>query len=154
MRSREAMKTIKKYRQLQTPCLVCGVLLFVCGAVYSLWAVEQLRNFGGHPGQAFDRPVAQFSQIFVRYQDYVDGVVGHPDTARESWLAQELKRANQMNLRLTLFVLRLLFGMMGASVGSVLLAAGLTTRELLRMIPGKPDAPVGTGGPPPQDLLG
>ena len=122
--------TLARVRRRQRPMLIAGALLFLLGAVYSLWAVDRLH---GTPAveetSAFDRPVAAFAQRVRAQQERLDRL--QPMTQIEKSLLAELRAQADITGRLLLFVLRLLVGSVVLTVGLMLLATTLAQRPLL-----------------------
>ena len=122
--------TLARVRRRQRPMLIAGALLFLLGALYSLWAVDRLH---GTPAveetRAFDRPVAVFAQRVSAQQERLERL--QPVTQVEKSLHAELRAQADITGRLLLFVLRFLVGSVVLTVGLMLLATTLAQRPLL-----------------------
>ena len=123
-------RTLARVRRRQRPVLLAGVVLFLVGALYSLWAVDRLH---GTPAveeiNAFDRPIAALATRVVGQQARLSRVPAL--TSVERALLDELRAQADLNGRLLLFVLRLLMGSIMLTVGLALLATALAQRPLL-----------------------
>ena len=123
-------RTLRRLRALQAPMLAAGALLFLLGAAYMLWSVDRLR---GAPAaierEAFDRPVARLARLAEAAEERLSRV--RPGTPLEASLLDELRAKTDTTGRLALFVLRLLVGSVGTTVGLALLATALAQRPLL-----------------------
>jgi hypothetical protein len=123
-------RTLRRLRALQLPMLAAGALVFLVGAAYMLWSVERVR---GTPAamehDAFDRPVARLARLVEAAQDRLNRV--RPATPLEASLLDEVRAKTDATGRLALFVLRLLIGSVGTTVGLALLATALAQRPLL-----------------------
>jgi len=122
--------TLARMRKRQRPMLTAGALLFLLGALYSLWAVDRLH---GTPAveetAAFDRPIAVLAQRVRAQHDRLERL--QPVTQIERSLLAELRAQADTTGRLLLFVLRLLVGSIVLTVGLMLLATTLAQRPLL-----------------------
>jgi hypothetical protein len=122
--------TVARVRRRQRPMLIAGALLFLLGALYSLWAVNRLH---GTPAieetGAFDRPIAALAQRVRAQHDRLERL--QPVTQIERSLLAELRAQADTTGRLLLFVLRLLVGSVVLTVGLALLSAALAQRPLL-----------------------
>ena len=122
--------TLARVRKRQRPMLIAGALLFLLGAVYSLWAVDRLH---GTPAveetTAFDRPIAKLAGRISAQQERLDRL--QPVTQIERSLLAELRAQADTTGRLLLFVLRLLVGSVVLTVGLMLIATTLAQRPLL-----------------------
>jgi len=122
--------TLARVRRRQRPMLIAGALLFLLGALYSLWAVNRLH---GTPAveevHAFDRPIAAMAQRVSAQRDRLERL--QPVSQIEKSLLAELQAQADITGRLLLFVLRFLVGSVVLTVGLVLLATTLAQRPLL-----------------------
>jgi len=122
--------TLARVRRRQRPMLIAGALLFLLGALYSLWAVDRLH---GTPAveevHAFDRPIAAMAQRVSAQRDRLERL--QPVSQIEKSLLAELQAQADITGRLLLFVLRFLVGSVVLTVGLVLLATTLAQRPLL-----------------------
>ncbi len=113
--------------------LIAGALLFLLGALYSLWAVDRLH---GTPAveetTAFDRPIPKLAGRISAQHERLDRL--QPVTQIERSLLAELRAQADTTGRLLLFVLRLLLGSIVLTVGLALLSAALAQRPLLSII--------------------
>src|SRR5437762_133810 len=122
--------TLARVRRRQRPMMIAGALLFLLGAVYSLWAVDRLHGTpAAEETNAFDRPIAAFAQSISAQRDRLDRL--QPVTSTERSLLAELRAQADTTGRLLLFVLRFLVGSVVLAVGLMLLAATLAQRPLL-----------------------
>src|SRR5439155_20398488 len=113
--------TLARVRRRQRPMMIAGALLFLLGAVYSLWTVDRLHGTpAAEETNAFDRPIAAFAQSISAQRDRLDRL--QPVTSTERSLLAELRAQADYTGRLLLFVLRFL-------VGSVVLTVGLMLRH-------------------------
>jgi hypothetical protein len=123
-------RTLARVRKRQRPLLIAGALLFLLGALYSLWAVDRLH---GTPAAeeigAFDRPIARLAARVSAQQERLDRL--QPVTQIERSLLAELRGQADITGRLLLFVLRFLVGSVVLTVGLALLATTLAQRPLL-----------------------
>jgi hypothetical protein len=123
-------RTLRRLRALQGPMLAIGALLFLLGAVYMLWSVDRLR---GTPAvaehDAFDRPIARLARLSGAADERLSRV--QAVSPLEISLLDELRARTDATARLGLFVLRLLIGSVGTTVGLALLATALAQRPLL-----------------------
>jgi hypothetical protein len=123
-------RTLARVRKRQRPLLIAGTLLFLLGAVYSLWAVDRLHGTpAAEETAAFDRPIASLAKLVRAQQERLDRV--QPVTQIERSLAVELRAQADATGRLMLFVVRLLVGSIILTVGLALLATTLAQRPLL-----------------------
>ena len=123
-------RTLARVRKRQRPLLIAGTLLFLLGAVYSLWAVDRLHGTpAAEETAAFDRPIAGLAKLVRAQQERLDRV--QPVTQIERSLAVELRAQADATGRLMLFVVRLLVGSIILTVGLALLATTLAQRPLL-----------------------
>ena len=122
--------TLARIRKRQRPMLIAGALLFLLGAVYSLWAVDRLH---GTPAAAetaaFDRPIAALARPIGAQRQRLERM--QPLTPVERSLLAELQAQADTTGRLLLFVLRFLVGSVVLTVGLMLLATTLAQRPLL-----------------------
>jgi len=122
--------TLARVRRRQRPMLIAGALLFLLGAVYSLWAVDRLH---GTPAVeetgAFDRPIAALAKRVRAQHDRLERL--QPVTQIERSLLTELRAQADTTGRLLLFVLRFLVGSVVLTVGLMLIATTLAQRPLL-----------------------
>jgi hypothetical protein len=122
--------TLARVRKRQRPMLIAGALLFLLGALYSLWAVDRLH---GTPAVeetgAFDRPVAVLARSVRAQHERLDRM--QPTTPIERALLAELRAQADTTGRLMLFVMRFLLGSVVLTVGLMLLATTLAQRPLL-----------------------
>jgi len=122
--------TLARVRNRQRPMLIAGVLLFLLGAVYSLWAVNRLHGTpSAEETAAFDRPVAALAGRVSAQQERIERL--QPVTQIEKSLLAELRAQADITGRLLLFVLRFLVGSVVLTVGLMLLATALAQRPLL-----------------------
>jgi len=122
--------TLARVRRRQRPMLIAGALLFLLGAVYSLWAVDRLHGTpAAQEASAFDRPVAAFARRVSAQQERLQRL--QPSTAVERSLLAELRAQTDTTGRLLLFVLRFLVGSVVLTLGLMLLATTLAQRPLL-----------------------
>jgi hypothetical protein len=123
-------RTLARVRRRQLPMLIAGCLLFLLGALYSLWAVDRLH---GTPAaeelNAFDRPIAAFARPMTAQQERLQRL--QPVTPVERSLLAELRAQADTTGRLLLFVLRFLVGSVVLTLGLMLLATTLAQRPLL-----------------------
>jgi hypothetical protein len=123
-------RTLRRLRASQFPMLAAGTLLFLLGATYMLWSVERMR---GTPAamerDAFDRPIARLARFVEAAEDRLSRL--RPVTRLEASLLEEVRAKTDASGRLALFVLRLLVGSVGTTVGLALLATALAQRPLL-----------------------
>ena len=123
-------KTLARVRRRQRPMLMAGALLFLLGALYSLWAVNRLHHTpAAEETSAFDRPVATLAGRISAQQARLDRL--QPVTQIERSLLAELRAQADTTGRLLLFVLRFLVGSVVLTVGLMLLATTLAQRPLL-----------------------
>jgi hypothetical protein len=126
-------RTLRRLRAAQFPLLAAGALLFLLGALYMLWSVGRLRETPARlEHDAFDRPVAQLARLAEAAEDRLGRV--RPTTPLEASLLDELRGKTDATGRLALFVLRLLIGSVGTTVGLALLATALAQRPLLGIL--------------------
>jgi len=122
--------TLARVRKRQRPMLIAGAVLFLLGAVYSLWAVDRLH---GTPAVeetgAFDRPIAALAKRVRAQHDRLERL--QPVTQIERSLLAELRAQADTTGRLLLFVLRFLVGSVVLTVGLMLIATTLAQRPLL-----------------------
>jgi len=122
--------TLARVRKRQRPMLIAGAVLFLLGAVYSLWAVDRLH---GTPAVeetgAFDRPIAALAKRVRAQHDRLERL--QPVTQIERSLLAELRAQADTTGRLLLFVLRLLVGSIALTIGLTLIATTLAQRPLL-----------------------
>jgi hypothetical protein len=122
--------TLARLRKRQRPMLLAGALLFLAGAIYSLWAVDRLHGTpSAEETGAFDRPVAVFARRVSAQQQRLERL--EPVTQIEKSLLAELRAQTDTTGRLLLFVLRFLVGSVVLTVGLMLLATTLAQRPLL-----------------------
>ena len=122
--------TLARVRKRQRPLLIAGVLLFLLGAIYSLWAVDRLHGTpAAEETGAFDRPIAKLAARVSAQQERLDRL--QPITQIERSLLAELRAQADTTGRLLLFVLRLLVGSVVLTVGLMLIATTLAQRPLL-----------------------
>lgn len=122
--------TLARVRRRQRPLLIAGALLFLAGALYSLWAVDRLHDTpAAEEINAFDRPVAAFARRVSAQQERLERL--QPVTSIEKSLLAELRAQADITGRLLLFVLRFLVGSVVLTVGLMLLATTLAQRPLL-----------------------
>lgn len=122
--------TLARVRKRQRPMLLAGALLFLLGALYSLWAVDRLHGTpAAEETRAFDRPIAALAQSISAQRERLDRL--QPVSATEKSLLAELRAQADTTGRLMLFVLRLLVGSVVLTVGLMLLATTLAQRPLL-----------------------
>ena len=125
--------TLARMRKRQGPMLIAGALLFLLGALYSLWAVDRLH---GTPAVAetgaFDRPVAVLARSVQAQHERLDRL--QPVTPVEKSLLAELRAQADTTGRLMLFVMRFLLGSVVLTVGLMLLATTLAQRPLLGIL--------------------
>jgi len=122
--------TLARVRKRQRPMLIAGALLFLLGALYSLWAVNRLHGTpSAEETTAFDRPVAVFARRVSAQQQRLERLA--PVTQIEKSLLAELRAQADITGRLLLFVLRFLVGSVVLTVGLMLLATTLAQRPLL-----------------------
>ena len=127
---RDPQKLLRYYRRLQGWAVVTGMLLFLLGGAYSIWAAQVLREPLKAQREAFDKPIARLAQIFKTYQSRISDELGPEPTEKELWLHQEIIRSNTVNMNLFLFILRIVPGMMLTTMGLLLFTVGLTARDL------------------------
>ena len=122
--------TLARVRKRQGPMLTAGALLFLLGALYSLWAVDRLH---GTPAaaeiNAFDRPIAALAQAMNAQRERLERL--QPVTPTEKSLLAELRAQADTTGRLMLFIMRFLVGSVVLTVGLMLLATTLAQRPLL-----------------------
>jgi hypothetical protein len=122
--------TLRRLRTLQGPMLVTEALLFLLGAGYMLWSVDRLRGTpAASERDAFDRPIARLVRLTGAADERLNRV--QAVSPLEVSLLEELRARTDATARLGLFVLRLLIGSVGTTVGLALLAAALARRPLL-----------------------
>jgi hypothetical protein len=122
--------TLARVRRRQQPMLIAGALLFLLGAVYSLWAVDRLHGTpAAEETHAFDRPIAALARPISAQQQRLEHL--QPVTPIERSLLAELRAQADTTGRLMLFVLRFLLGSIALTVGLMLLATTLAQRPLL-----------------------
>jgi hypothetical protein len=132
LHERDAM-TLARVRRRQRPLLIAGALLFLLGAVYSLWAVDRLHGTpAAEETGAFDRPIAKLAGRVRAQQARLERL--QPMSQIERSLLAELRAQADTTGRLLLFVLRLLLGSVVLTVGLALLATTLAQRPLLNII--------------------
>ena len=123
-------RTLVRIRRRQRPTLIAGALLFLLGALYSLWAVGRLHGTpAAEETTAFDRPVAAFARRVSAQQERLHRL--QPVTQIERSLLAVLRAQADVTGRLLLFVLRFLVGSIVLTVGLMLLATTLAQRPLL-----------------------
>jgi len=126
-------RTLARLRKRQRPLLIAGTLLFLLGALYSLWAVDRLHGTpAAEETRAFDRPIAALARRVSAQQERLDRL--QPMTQIERSLLAELRAQADITGRLLLFVLRLLVGSVVLTVGLALLATTLAQRPLLGIV--------------------
>jgi hypothetical protein len=125
--------TLARIRRRQRPMLLAGAMLFLLGAVYSLWAVNRLHGTpSAEETGAFDRPVAALARRVSAQQERIERL--QPITQIEKSLLAELRAQADITGRLLLFVLRFLVGSVVVTVGLMLLATTLAQRPLLSIL--------------------
>ena len=122
--------TLARMRKRQGPMLIAGALLFLLGALYSLWAVDRLHGTpAAEETSAFDRPVAVMARSVRAQHERLERL--QPVTPVEKSLLAELRAQADTTGRLMLFVMRFLLGSVVLTVGLMLLATTLAQRPLL-----------------------
>ena len=123
-------RTLARLRAIQRPLLVAGVVLFLLGALYMLWAVNRLHSTpAAAEPDAFDRPIAGLARLIGSAQQRLSRA--QPATSLERSLLAELLAQLDLSGRLLLLVLRLLVGSIVATAGLALLATTFAQRPLL-----------------------
>jgi hypothetical protein len=122
--------TLARVRTRQRPMLIAGALLFLAGALYSLWAVDRLHGTpASEEVNAFDRPIAALARPINAQRERLERL--QAVTPIERSLLAELRAQADATGRLLLFVLRFLVGSVMLTVGLMLLATTLAQRSLL-----------------------
>lgn len=133
MLSEHAARRVRRLRRRRVPAAVAGLVLFLAGAGYGIWASERLQSTpAAAEADAFDRPIAGFARRVVGDAQRLDRV--QPQTAREESLVQELRTVHDIKARLLIVLLRFLAASVPMVAGLILLAATFAQWPLLDLI--------------------
>ena len=105
-----------------------GFTLFTIGGMYIIWGAQQLdpQKFP-NIDEAFDKPIVQFASFGRPYQDWLDEL--QTTTPLEEDLISRLKSARDVNIRMALFIMRLLCGSFFLVLGLIFLTTGLISGQ-------------------------
>ncbi len=129
----EDTRMLARVAKSQRPFMAIGIVLALAGAAYLTWAIARYSPFEdprAHPG--FDRPVAQLSFLFERYQSIVEHTDG--ETPAERRLLRGIARNMQFSAGIMVLLLRVFLGTLTLVFGLTIMTVVVERARLLAVI--------------------
>ena len=134
MLSDRERRYLGKLRGRRRAAIAVGLILTLCGGLYAIWGVGQLRSSFGEEGNAAQLasswdPLARLALVFAPYHERLREA--EPETETEQVLLEELDAQTTLSAQLLVLLIRFLFASLLLTVGLILLTSGLGDRRLL-----------------------